>query len=92
MNAKIILLDEQGMQNTSGQFGIVCGYRQGPFSEPYISLKDLIKALQESSDNDARVIAEDNCSNEHEASIDMKVISARWCAVNDIIKDLKTMV
>lgn len=91
MNAKLILLDEQSMNSTSGQYGLVSGFHTGQFTEPYISLKDLIKALRDSSDNDARVIAEDNCSNEHEASIDMKVISARWCAVNDIINDLKTL-
>lgn len=92
MQARFIQLDETTMNNTGGQYGIVSTMRVGNFNEPFISVKDLIDELQLRSAADAEVIAEDNLAQEHPVDIDMKVVSARWRAINDLVRELRQMI
>lgn len=80
------------MNNTGSQYGIVSTIRVGNFNEPFISVKDLIEELQLRCSADAEVIAEDNLAKEHPSDIDMKVVSARWRAINDLVRELRQMI
>ena len=80
------------MNNTGSQYGIVSTICVGNFNEPFISVKDLINELQLRCSADAEVIAEDALSAEHPADIDMKVVSARWRAINDLVRELRQMI
>lgn len=77
------------MNNTGNTYGIVSAIRIGNFNEPFISVKDLIEELQSRCSADAEVIAEDNLAQEPPSDIDMKVVSARWRAIHDLVRELQ---
>ena len=87
--ARIIFVDENQLRETGRQFGLASAVQTERTAEMYINVNDLIAFLRKQNDADADLIASDACSETHPADIDMKVVGARWRAVNDIIQALE---